>query len=121
MPAYAQSKLCNILFSLELTKRLEGTGVTANSVHPGVVHTEITYKNDSYFHNLVFSSIFKMFARDSDDGAQTTIYVSLAEELDGVSGKYFSDCKEASTSALAKHAGMAQKLWLASELDVKLD
>lgn len=118
--SYNQSKLCNVLFTLELAERLRGSGVTANSLHPGVVDTEITYKMGG-FPGYSQAFLFKLMGKDCDLGAQTIIHLAVAEEVEGLSGKYFVDCKETESSKLAQHRGIAKKLWLASELDVKLE
>ncbi|KAK8396420.1 hypothetical protein O3P69_005461 [Scylla paramamosain] len=117
--AYNQSKLCNVLFTQELSNKLKGTGVTANSLHPGIVATEINAKASGIIPAIV-DIFFQLMGKTSDMGAQTTIYLAVSDEVDGVSGKYFVDCKEQECSELARHWGMAKKLWEASELDVKL-
>ncbi|XP_053641521.2 retinol dehydrogenase 13 [Cherax quadricarinatus] len=117
--AYEQSKLCNVLFTQELAAKLSDSEVTANSLHPGVVHTEIL---DSQPINLRYC-VFKIFftvCKDSELGAQTSIYLAVAEEVDGVSGRYYVDCKEAEPSQLAQQKRLAQQLWKASEVAVKL-
>ncbi|CAL4064983.1 unnamed protein product [Meganyctiphanes norvegica] len=118
-PAYAQSKLANILFTLELAERLKDTDIIANSLHPGAVVSEIASKTGSKLMSIV-SSIFKPFLKGTALGAQTSIYVAVSEEVEGVTGKYFIDCHQGETTELACHRGMAKKLWEASELDVKL-
>ncbi|XP_063586758.1 retinol dehydrogenase 13-like [Penaeus indicus] len=118
--SYNQSKLCNILFTLELAERLHGSGVTTNSLHPGAVDTEITYKMGG-FAGYSQAFLFKLMGKDCELGAQTIIHLAVAEEVEGITGKYFVDCKETESSKLAQHRGIAKKLWLASELDVKLE
>lgn len=120
MTAYGQSKLCNILFSLELTRKLEGTGVTANSVHPGCVSTEIFYKGKVTWFLWVCGKLFFFMGKDASLGAQTIIHAAVSEDLEGVSAKYFVDCKEAKTTELARSKKLARQLWEASEVDVKL-
>ncbi|KAK4312058.1 hypothetical protein Pmani_016487 [Petrolisthes manimaculis] len=116
---YRRSKLCNILFSLELARRLEGSGVTANSLHPGVVKTDILIS-----YNTMLGRIFKLFlilwAKDVKLGAQTNIYLALSEEVEGVSGRYFSDCKQVKPTKLARDKDLAKRLWEVSEKMVKL-
>ncbi|XP_042864244.1 retinol dehydrogenase 11-like [Penaeus japonicus] len=118
--SYNRSKLCNILFTLELAERLHGTGVTTNSLHPGAVDTEIAYKMGG-FAGYAQAFLFKLMAKDCELGAQTTIHLAVSDSVEGISGKYFVDCKETESSKLAQHRGIAKKLWLASELDVKLE
>lgn len=90
--AYAQSKLANILFTRELAKKLEGTGVTVNAAHPGLVDTEII-RHMSFF-NSWFSTIFLKpicwpFIKTPRQGAQTIIYLALDPEVKNITGKYF--------------------------------
>ncbi|XP_058223856.1 short-chain dehydrogenase TIC 32, chloroplastic-like isoform X2 [Rhododendron vialii] len=105
MYAYGQSKLANILHAKELAKRLkeEGVEITANSVHPGAVDTNIVR------HGL--SIIAKYLVKNISQGASTTCYVALNPQVKGVSGEYFSDCNIAEPSALAKDNELAKKLW----------
>ncbi|XP_012257842.2 retinol dehydrogenase 13-like [Athalia rosae] len=116
--AYRQSKLANILFTKKLAKKLEGTGVTVNAVHPGLVDTEIL--RHMGFYNSTFSTIFIYplvwpFLKRPTHGAQTTIYAALDPSLKDVSGKYFSNCEEAETAPLAEDDKLADWLWLTSE------
>ncbi|XP_014668004.1 PREDICTED: retinol dehydrogenase 13-like [Priapulus caudatus] len=89
---YAQSKLANILFARELSKRIEGTGVTVNSLHPGVVDTEIGRSlpliNNSIVRALTAPLRWAIMLTP-EQGAQTSIYCAVAEELEGVTGEYF--------------------------------
>ncbi|KAL1116081.1 hypothetical protein AAG570_005576 [Ranatra chinensis] len=91
--AYSQSKLANILFTNELAKRLKGTGVTVNSLHPGLVDTEMgrhmSFTN-SYLSKIILGPIVWAFIRTPVQGAQTTLYAALDPSLDNVTGKYFS-------------------------------
>lgn len=116
--AYSQSKLANILFTRELTKRLEGSGVTANSVHPGLVQTELGRHMSIYkssFSRTVLAPIAWLFLKSPTQGAQTTLYCALASELEGVSGKYFSDCREKEVASQGKDDEVAKRLWAISE------
>lgn len=108
--AYGQSKLAMILHSNELARRLnqEKANVTVNSVHPGAVPTNIARHN----HVLAFATSLASFILKSiPQGASTQCYVALHPSLTKVSGKYFSDCKEAKTSVLAKDPDLAERLW----------
>lgn len=115
--AYNQSKLANILFTRELARReLEvGSGVTANCLHPGVVKTELSrYKNDTFaagvFH--IFTQVLMAaFFKTPESGAQTSIFCAVDEAMEGVTGKYFADCKEVETAEGAKNMDDAGKLW----------
>lgn len=108
--AYEQSKLCNVLFSNELARRLEGTGVTVNSLHPGVVKTEIAQKNATGIYKLAWS-IIKPFMISQEQGAATSVYLASADEVKGVTGKYFAKSKEKYPSRLAQDEALAKKLW----------
>ncbi|XP_045024830.1 retinol dehydrogenase 13 isoform X1 [Daphnia magna] len=120
---YGATKLCNILFSKELAKKLEpfGKNITVNALHPGVVHTEVqSVPSLRGFQENNDSLISPVFSKSAKEGAQTTIHLAVADEVANVTGEYFSDCKIAKTSKLAKDAGLAKKLWEVSETLVKL-
>nr|XP_045620786.1 retinol dehydrogenase 11-like isoform X3 [Procambarus clarkii] len=118
---YGHTKLGNILFTNELSKKVHGTGVTTNSVHPGAVYTEILWKTShKNILTYLFGFFFWLMAKDEKLGAQTLIYLSVSEEVDSVSGKYFVDCKQSNTSNLAQDPDLAKKLWDTSEQLVKL-
>ncbi|XP_017014746.2 retinol dehydrogenase 13-like [Drosophila takahashii] len=112
--AYSQSKLANILFTRELAKRLEGTGVTTNSLHPGAVDTELSRNWPSIVSFLVRPLQLILF-KTPVNGAQTTLYAALDPELKEVSGLYFSDCKAKDVSAAAKDDKTGKFLWAESE------
>jgi len=115
--AYGRSKLANILFTNELNRRLQGTRVTVNSVHPGNVDTELTKNNKM----LKIVNIFtKSFKKNVKYGAATSVYVAMAPELEGVSGKYFVDCKQVPLTSSALDMDVAFKLWEKSEEMVAL-
>ena len=118
--AYGQSKLANILFIRELAKRLNGTNVTANSLHPGYIWTEIG-RNLPISLNILYNYIMPHFVKTSFEGAQTNIHVAVSEELDGVTGLYFDDCKEKKPEETALDDEAAKKLWQVSAELVGLD
>ncbi|XP_031504453.1 short-chain dehydrogenase TIC 32, chloroplastic-like [Nymphaea colorata] len=116
--SYGQSKLANILHAKELGRRLqeEGMNVTANSLHPGVIPTNIT----RYIKPIgTFLSLLQVFLKDVQQGAATTCYVALHPKVKGVSGKYFSDCNESHPTPYGADADLAKKLWEFSEEMVK--
>lgn len=116
--AYDQSKLANLLFNTELAKRLEGTGVTANAVYPGLSITDLeryTGYGQSKFSRGVSSPIVSPFKKTAQQGAQTSVYVAVEPSLEKVNGKYFSNCREAKPSPKALDEKDARRLWLISE------
>ncbi|XP_052523178.1 retinol dehydrogenase 12-like [Tympanuchus pallidicinctus] len=113
-PVYNSTKLMNILFTAELAQRLQGTGVTANSLNPGVVSTGIMRNFSWVVRGLFF--LIRPFIKSAEQGAVSTIYCAVSEEVSGISGKYFgSDCSLTLPSAAARDAGLARKLWEESE------
>ncbi|XP_059326404.1 retinol dehydrogenase 13-like [Ammospiza nelsoni] len=112
--AYNSTKLMNVLFTAELARRLQGTGVTANALSPGVVSTSIM-RHFSRPVRVLFA-LLRPFMKSPQQGAASTIFCSISEEAEGISGKYFdSSCRLALPSELARDAALARKLWEASE------
>ncbi|XP_066538802.1 retinol dehydrogenase 12, like [Hoplias malabaricus] len=107
--AYSQSKLANVLFTRSLARKLEGSGVTAYALHPGVVQTDL-WRHLNWPQQAAIRLI-KPFTKSSVQGAQTTIYCAVAPELEKESGKYYSDCAPTSCSSAAMDDEMAQRLW----------
>jgi len=111
--AYGRSKLANILFTRELARRLEGTGVTANALHPGVVATRFGADNGAIAKAL--RRVFDWFSISAEEGAKTSIYVASSPEVEGVTGRYFVKSKEALPAAAALDDSAARRLWEVSE------
>uniref|UniRef100_A0A8C8S4B1 Retinol dehydrogenase 11 n=1 Tax=Pelusios castaneus TaxID=367368 RepID=A0A8C8S4B1_9SAUR len=112
--SYKNSKLMNILFTQELARRLQGTGVTANSLNPGIVKTGIM-RHFNWLLRLLFG-IAGIFFMSAEEGAVSTIYCAVSEEAADITGKYFdSDCVLVLPSAAARDPGLARKLWEESE------
>ena len=107
--AYGQSKLANVLFTYELARRLEGTGVTTNALHPGVVATNIANNGLSFF--TFFFKLFSPFFKNPKAGANTSVYLATSPEVAGVTGKYFADSKERASSSISHDREAAKKLW----------
>ncbi|KAJ8437210.1 hypothetical protein Cgig2_012479 [Carnegiea gigantea] len=109
--AYGQSKLANILHANQLTKHLKDDGVeiTANSLHPGAINTNL-FRHISWMNGVV-RMMGKFVLKSVEQGAATTCYVALHPQVKGVSGEYFSDCNLANPSKQAQDATLAQKLW----------
>ena len=108
--AYNRSKLANLLFTYELAKRLKGTGVSANCLHPGVVITALGRKNMVGFHRFV-----RLVAISAEKAAATPIYLAASPEVEGVSGKYFIKEKETKSSKKSYDESLGQRLWKLSE------
>ncbi|NWW54566.1 RDH14 dehydrogenase, partial [Pedionomus torquatus] len=118
---YSRSKLANILFARELARRLEGTGVTVNSLHPGIVRTNLgRYVNIPLLAKPLFNLVSWAFFKTPLEGAQTSIYLASSPDVEGVSGKYFGDCKEEELLPKAMDDLVARKLWDISEVMVGL-
>lgn len=116
---YYVSKYANIYFTRELARRLEGSGVTANCLHPGMIDTGI-WRNVPFPLNYPMKMITRGFFKTPEQGAQTTIHLAVADEVAGISGKYFMDCKEATLNDAACDMDKAGKLWTESAKLVKL-
>jgi NAD(P)-dependent dehydrogenase (short-subunit alcohol dehydrogenase family) len=108
--AYGQSKLANLLFTYELAKRLQGTGVTANALHPGFVASEFG-KNNSPGMRLAMSIAHRLGAISVEEGARTSVYLATSKEVQDVSGKYFVKCREAASAAASHDTGAMLRLW----------
>jgi len=108
--AYGRSKLCNILYTLELARRLAGTGVTANSLHPGFVATRFGDQSGGL---LSYGFRFaKLFALSLEKGADTIVYLASSPEVATVSGGYFHKCRPATPSKEAQDGATARRLWV---------
>jgi NAD(P)-dependent dehydrogenase (short-subunit alcohol dehydrogenase family) len=108
--AYSQSKLANIYFTTQLAENLKGTNITANCLHPGFVATNFGRSNGGVF-NPVFKVIQSMAAISPEEGAKTIIYLATSPNVEGLTGKYFSNCEETAPSAKAKDMAAARQLW----------
>lgn len=111
--AYGRSKLCNLLFTRELARRLQGTGVTANCLHPGFVASRFGDDNGGLF-RIAIGIAKRLLAISPEAGAATPIYLASAPEVEGRTGLYFDKCKPATPSAAAQDDTAAQRLWLQS-------
>jgi retinol dehydrogenase-14 len=111
--AYSQSKLAQILFTYELAKRLEGTGVTVNAVHPGAVATNWGRKSAGAL--SVVLAIFHPFELSPEKGADTVVYLASSPEVANVSGKYFTKRKAIESSLESRNEEDARRLWEVSE------
>ncbi len=111
---YGHSKLCNILWTRELARQLEGTGVTANSLHPGAVSTGLGMQGGGLLAKIL-TTLLKPFFRTPLEGAATSIYLATSPDVEGVSGQYFADCKVKQPERWAQDDAAAARLWQVSE------
>jgi NAD(P)-dependent dehydrogenase (short-subunit alcohol dehydrogenase family) len=117
MQVYGRSKLANILFTVELAKRLAGTGVTANSLHPGSVDTGYARDGDTTGLMAWGVEIYSHLpiSLTPEKGARTSVYLCSSPEVEGVTGRYFAKCREKTPSANARDEAAAARLWSVSE------
>jgi retinol dehydrogenase 12 len=112
MRAYGNSKLANILFTQALARRLKGTQVTTNSLHPGTVRTGFGHNTEGMMRFAV--TIFAKFFLTAEQGARTSVYLSSSPEVEGVSGQYFIKCRPAKPSRAGRDEQLAERLWQVS-------
>lgn len=108
-PLYCNSKLAGLLFTFELARRLKGTGITVNALHPGSIDTGI-FRNYSFPLNIV-ARILQIFLKTLSEGIQTTLYVSLSKSLENVSGEYFRNCRPAKAHKDAYNEEWQKIMW----------
>ena len=108
-PAYKRSKLCNILFTYELARRLGGENITANALHPGLVRTNIARNNGLL--GRVVNLFIGVRGITPDKGAETPVYLAASPEVEGVTGRYFVDCRPVPSSGMTYDADLAARLW----------
>lgn len=115
---YGQSKLANVLFTYELARRLDGNGVTANCLHPGVVATGFGHNNRTDLFGRAFGGVLtaiRPFLLSPERGAETSVYLASSPEVDGVTGKYFVKKKAVASSPESYDEAAASRLWQLSE------
>ncbi|KAF2894545.1 hypothetical protein ILUMI_11624 [Ignelater luminosus] len=123
---YANSKLCLIIAANELSKKLRGTGVTAYSVHPGAVYTNIYFRYakelsyDNLLYKILAPVVIKFFTKSPKEGIQTALHVVLCKDTINNTGKFFSECWVHLPPAAANDPYFAKKIWEASEKLVQL-
>jgi NAD(P)-dependent dehydrogenase (short-subunit alcohol dehydrogenase family) len=110
MRAYARSKLCNILFTRELARRLSGTGVTANCLHPGFVNSRFGDNNPGLV-GIGTRIAKQIFAIPPERGAETSVYLASSPDLEGKSGGYYDQCAPKTPSPEAQDDAAARRLW----------
>ncbi len=117
--AYCQSKLANIMFTYALAKRLQGTQITANTLHPGFVATRFGHNNSGL--KAKFLRAAQVLAINSEKGAETMIYLSSSPEVASVSGKYFVNKHDVPSSSRSYDEAIATALWQTSETMASLN
>lgn len=105
---YALSKLANLLFAVELAERLRGTRVTVNALHPGTIGTKLLKDG------------FGMDGADVEHGARTSTYLAISPEVEGITGRYYMDCKPTASSLYVTDSALRNRLWQVSEELVRL-
>jgi len=111
--AYNQSKLANIMFTNELARRLDGAGVTATSVHPGVVRTNFGAEDQAWFFTII-SRVVRPLLKTPAQGAKTPIYLASSPDVDGISGQFFVNRKPKTANKVAYDTDMTARLWRVS-------
>ncbi|KAM4723780.1 retinol dehydrogenase 14a [Anableps anableps] len=117
--AYSRSKLANLLFTCELARRLEGSGVTVNALTPGIVRTNLgRHVHIPLLAKPLFNLLSRGLFKSPEEGAQTSVYLASSPDVDGVQGKCFADCKPLDLLDKATDQEVASKLWDISEVMV---
>lgn len=107
--AYAQSKLENVYFTYTLAKRLEGTGVTVNALHPGVIRSDLNRELPGFL-----KWFFDLFMKPAEKGAETPVYLATSPEVEGISGKYWDECRQIPSAPPSYDEEVAERLWQVS-------
>jgi NAD(P)-dependent dehydrogenase (short-subunit alcohol dehydrogenase family) len=118
--AYHRSKLANLLFTYELDRRLKGSGVTVNAVKPGFTKSELG-KNAGGFISIILRLMSVLMTKSTEEGAETAIYLSTSNEVDGISGKYYDKKNQITSSKSSYDTKLALQLWNLSEKLTKLN
>ncbi len=105
--AYSLSKLCNILFTVELSERLKDKNITVNCLHPGVINTKLLKAG--------WGAVGGFFGRSPQEGAKTSVYLAVSKDVENITGKYFSDSKIAKPHDISYDKDARTKLWRLSE------
>jgi NAD(P)-dependent dehydrogenase (short-subunit alcohol dehydrogenase family) len=111
--AYANTKLMNVMFTYELARRLEGAGVTANCLHPGVIRTGLMRGVSPLIH-VLWQSTGRFFKQPAD-GAETPVHLATSPAVEGVTGRYFRKCQPMGTNEVSYDREIQRRLWEVSE------
>uniref|UniRef100_A0A1Y1LD96 Retinol dehydrogenase 11 n=2 Tax=Photinus pyralis TaxID=7054 RepID=A0A1Y1LD96_PHOPY len=111
---YGNAKLCVVLWTNELARQLKNCGVTANSLHPGIIYTDLLRDTNTLV-KCLYQILSFLTLKTVEEGAQTSIYVSLSREIENVSGEYFVNCGIGYMPRLARDENLAKRVWNLSE------
>ncbi|MFX0033011.1 MAG: SDR family oxidoreductase [Promethearchaeota archaeon] len=111
--AYANAKFALVLFTYELARRLNGTGVTVNALHPGHARTKMTIPTKKI--SKIFLSLMSPMIKSPEEAAKTSVYLASSPEVEGVTGKYFKNCKPVKSHKLTYEESLQYKLWEISQ------
>lgn len=111
MNQYENTKLMNVLFAKELSRKLSDTNITVNALHPGVVKTKIGNKSQHAFYGFAWQAMATLAGISEERGAATSVYLASSEEVEGVTGKYFANGKQHRVNPIADDEAVAKKLW----------
>ena len=111
--AYNASKLCNVAFTFELARRLRGSGVTCNAVHPGVIHSRLGGSGSRAFADWM--RVWRPLLLDEEEGARPLLHLATAPALEAVTGRYFVLTRRARPSDEARDPEVGRRLWQVSE------
>jgi len=113
--AYRRSKLCNIMFTRALARRLEGSRITTNALHPGFVRTAFGGAGNPLYFRLAVRAAMLTMGIGVEEGARTSIYLASSPQVEGVSGKYFAKSAETTPTKAARDDEAGERLWQISE------
>jgi NAD(P)-dependent dehydrogenase (short-subunit alcohol dehydrogenase family) len=113
MKVYGQSKLANLLFTYELSRRLDDEGITVNAMHPGFVSTNLGRDNGWFLHKVI--RLAMLTGGSAEDGADTCVYLASSQEVEGITGKYFKERRAIPSSQSSYDQKAARQLWDISE------
>ena len=110
---YGQSKTANLLFTQELARRIAGSGVSVNALHPGGIRSNLGRSEGKALE--VVRKLVGLFLKSPEEGARTSLYLACSPEVEGVSGRYYAKCRERTPAAHARDPELARRLWERSE------
>jgi len=113
--AYRRSKLCNVMFTRALARRLEGSTITTNALHPGFVRTNFGGHGNPFYFRWAVKGLMLAMGIGVEEGAKTSIMLASDPALEGISGKYYSECAETNPTKTARDEAAGEKLWRISE------